>query len=183
MIEALINLDHSMLIFIQEHIRNPVFTPFFTFITHLGDSGMIWILFSLGLLMTKKFRKIGIMSICALLGSLFINNLILKNLLARTRPFDLIQELIPLIPKPHDFSFPSGHTGSSFAAAAVIYRNMTAKIGIPVLILAILIGLSRLYLGVHYPSDVLFGVLSGIGISYLAEFLVNYVDDKLDKRQ
>jgi membrane-associated phospholipid phosphatase len=182
MIEALVNFDGSILMFIQEYIRNPILTPIFTFITHLGDGGMIWILISTLLLIFKQTRKVGLMSICALIGSLLINNLFLKNLLERTRPFDVIQELLPLITKPIDFSFPSGHTGSSFAAACVMYRRMPRSFGIPVIILAVLIGVSRLYLGVHYPSDVLFGAITGVGISYLSEALVNYVGDLRRKR-
>lgn len=111
------------------------------------------------------------MSALALLGSLIINNLILKNLIARIRPYEIINGLVPLIEKPTDYSFPSGHTGSSFAAACILYRKLPKRFGIPALLLAMLIGFSRLYLGVHYPSDVLFGIISGVGISYVAEIV------------
>ena len=87
---------------------------------------------------------------------------ILKNLVARTRPYEMVEGLVPLIGRPRDYSFPSGHTGSSFASAWVLFRKLPAGYGISALVLAGLIGISRLYVGVHYPTDVLFGVLGGI---------------------
>ena len=171
MLEFINSIDSSILLFIQESVRSPFITPAVTFITSLGNAGIIWIIMSLLLMIPPKTRKIGCMSILALLFSLLINNLLLKNLVRRTRPYDCISALVPLVPKPLDYSFPSGHTGSSFAAAWVMYRSLPKKAGIPVLVLAVLIGLSRLYVGVHYPSDVLTGVLTGILSGYLAERL------------
>lgn len=171
MIEALVNADQFILLFLQDVIRNPILTPFFIFVTKLGNAGAIWIALTVILLIPKKTRKIGCMSALALLGSLIINNLILKNLIARIRPYEIINGLVPLIEKPTDYSFPSGHTGSSFAAACILYRKLPKRFGITALLLAMLIGFSRLYLGVHYPSDVLFGIISGVGISYAAEIV------------
>lgn len=172
MIEKLLNLDSSMLLFIQERIRNPILTPIFTVITHLGDGGAIWIIASMGLLCSKKTRETGVMALGALTGSVLINNVILKNLVCRLRPFDVIYGLVPLIPKPQDYSFPSGHTAASFAAGCILFRRLPKRYGIWALVLAVLIACSRIYLGVHYPSDVLFGMLSGIGISYFTEYSV-----------
>ena len=107
--------------------------------------------------MMNKTKKLA-----ALLLSLLINNIILKNLVARTRPYEMVEGLVPLIGRPRDYSFPSGHTGSSFASAWVLFRKLPAGYGISALVLAGLIGISRLYVGVHYPTDVLFGVLGGI---------------------
>ena len=109
----------------------------------------------------------------ALLGTLLVNNMILKNLVARTRPYEVIEGLTYIVMRPTDFSFPSGHAGCSFAVACIMFRRLPRRYGIPALVLAILISLSRLYVGVHYPSDVLFGVISGILISYGAEMLVS----------
>lgn len=182
MIELLNNLDGNILLIIQEYFRNDVLTVIFTLITSLGDKGMIWVLISAILCIPKKTRRIGIACLLSLLGSLIINNGILKNLIQRSRPFDQIDALIPLINKPRDYSFPSGHTGSSFACAWILLRRLPKKYGIPALILAIGISLSRLYLGVHYPSDVIVGMMSGILISYLAEFCVNkFQNVKLNK--
>lgn len=179
MIEAFANAEKMILLFIQEVIRNPALTSFFVVVTKLGDGGMIWILTTVILLLSKKTRKIGCIMTFSLLGSLVINNLFLKNVVGRARPYEMIQDLLPLIKKPKDYAFPSGHTASSFAAAGVLYRKLPKRFGIPALILAVLIALSRLYLGVHYPSDVLCGMISGIGISFAAEIAVNQVSERL----
>lgn len=173
MIEVLVNSEKTILLLIQNGIRNPVLTPFFVTVTRLGNGGLIWIALAVILLIPKKTRKTGCMAALSLLGSLIINNLILKNLTARIRPYEIINGLVPIIRKPTDYSFPSGHTASSFAAACILYRKLPKRFGIPILMLAVLIGFSRLYVGVHYPSDVLFGIISGAGISYVAEMAVN----------
>lgn len=175
MIEKLLSLDGAILLFIQEHVRNPVLNPIVIWITKLGDNGLIWILLSIILLSFKRTRKIGIISVCGLVGSFWINNQFLKNLFERVRPYDAINGLVPLIDRPGGFSFPSGHTASSFAAAYVMFQRLPKKWGMPILILALLIGLSRLYVGVHYPTDVLFGMISGILISYMAGRMVDSV--------
>jgi membrane-associated phospholipid phosphatase len=178
MMEWLMALDGDILIFIQENIRSGILTPIFTAVTTLGNSGIVWVIISLLLLISKRTRKAGVMSLLALLVSLLINNVTLKNLVARVRPYETIEGLVPLISRPWDYSFPSGHTGSSFASAWVLYRTLPKRFGIPALILAGLIGLSRLYLGVHFPTDVLFGVISGIFSGFAAEVLVNKVSAK-----
>lgn len=172
MFEALLNLDGNILLFIQEYIRNPVLNPIVVFITSLGDEGMIWIAATLLLLIPKKTRKIGVMSGLALLGSLLINNTLIKNLVARPRPYTRLEDLTILIPKPGEFSFPSGHTSSSFAAGVVFFRQLPKKFGTPALVLAILIGLSRLYVGVHYPTDVLAGMVVGTLLAIGSEYLI-----------
>lgn len=181
MLETLLNIDGGVLLFIQEYIRNPILNSIMIFITSLGDKGYIWIAATIVLLIPKKTRKVGIMSALALIGSLIINNEIIKNLVRRPRPFVTFTDLQIIIPTPSQFSFPSGHTSSSFAAAAVFYRHLPKKLGVPSVILAGLIGFSRLYIGVHYPTDVIAGALVGIGLSYLAEFLVNFIVKKMKK--
>ena len=181
MLETLLNLDGGFLLFLQESVRNPILDSCMIFITSLGNGGMIWIAATILLLIPKKTRKAGVMSAVALLGSLIINNNIVKNIVQRPRPFVTFADLQIIIPTPSEFSFPSGHTSSSFAAAAVFYRHLPKKLGIPSVILAGLIGFSRLYVGVHYPTDVIAGVLMGILLSYLAEYLVNLFAKKLKK--
>lgn len=161
MLQFLLNLDGGVLLWIQETFVNPYLTPFFIFITHLGDYGSIWIAVSLILLLFKRTRRVGILSLAALLGSYLVNNVVLKNLVGRIRPYDAVEGVRLLTERQMDFSFPSGHTGSSFASAVLLYLALPGKSGFPALILAALIAFSRLYLGVHYPSDVLAAVLTG----------------------
>lgn len=180
--ESLLNMDGSVLFFIQENIRNPLLNAIMIFITTLGDGGAIWIFSTLLLLIFKKTRKIGVMSAVALLSSLLINNYLIKNLVARPRPFVTFPELRILIPTPSEFSFPSGHTSGSFAAAAVFYCHLPKKLGVLAILLAGLIGLSRLYVGVHYPTDVLAGALTGVLLSYLAQWIVDRCEKKITNR-
>ena len=109
-----------------------------------------------------------------------MTNLLLKNLVARPRPFAEIEALIPLIAKPTDFSFPSGHTTASFAVALVMVRMLPKKIGVPAVAVATLVAFSRLYLGVHYPTDVLVGLLvAAIGSSLSVWFMRKKSETKL----
>lgn len=172
MIHTLMEIDSGILLFFQDFIRNRFLTPVLVVITTLGNAGMIWILISLGFLCFKKTRKVGCMGLLALLFSLCVNNLLLKNLIARTRPYDAISALIPIVERPTDFSFPSGHTAAAFAAAGVFFRTLPKRFGIPLIVLASVIAVSRLYVGVHYPSDVLIGLISGLILSYAAEYCV-----------
>lgn len=181
MLETLLNIDGGLLLLIQEYVRNPFLDSIMIFITTLGNGGIIWIAATVVLLIPKKTRKVGIMSGVALLGSLIINNNIIKNLVQRPRPFVTFTDLQIIIPIPSEFSFPSGHTASSFAAAGVFYSNLPKKFGVPAVILAGLIGLSRLYVGVHYPTDVIAGIIMGILLSSGAETLVNFCGKKLKK--
>lgn len=181
MLEILFDFEGEILLFIQKYIRNSVLNPIITFITSLGDEGRIWIGATLGLLMFKKTRKIGIMSAVALFSSLFINNLIIKNVVARPRPYTAVKNLSILIPRPSDYSFPSGHTASSFAAATVFFRNLPKKWGTLAIVLAGLIGFSRMYLGVHYPTDVLAGATIGVLLARMAEYIVKKECDSAKK--
>ncbi len=163
------SLDGGILLFLQEYVRNPVMTPVFKVITTLGNGGAIWIVLTVLLLAIPRTRKVGGMAALALLGTLLFNNMFLKNVVARTRPYEVIEGLTYIVRRPVDYSFPSGHAGCSFAVACIMFRRLPRRYGIPALILAILISVSRLYVGVHYPSDVLFGIISGIAVSYAAE--------------
>ena len=99
------------------------------------------------------------------------------------RPYNAMATLIPIIRKPSEFSFPSGHAGSSFASAFVLYRKLPKKYGIWAIILAALISFSRLYVGVHYPTDVLAGILVGMGCSYLGEWVVLQIEKRRLKKK
>lgn len=173
--DYLINLDGNILLWIQEYIRQDWMEGFWKCITMLGDSGWFWIVLSIVLMIPRQTRWIGITSLTALVIGALITNVTLKNLVARTRPYEVIEELLLLIEKQSDFSFPSGHTCASFAAAGVYWRMMPKKYGIPLMILAALIAFSRLYVGVHYPSDVLAGLVIGLFAAWAAWHLQRYV--------
>ncbi|WP_050608170.1 phosphatase PAP2 family protein [Clostridium niameyense] len=155
------NIDISILNFIQEYLRNGFLDNFMPLITRLGDLGIIWVAISLILILSRKYRKIGLMCLGSLILSTIIGEGILKHTIQRSRPFVAVDNIKLLVKAPTSFSFPSGHSFSSFAVATVI-ANKIKKYKIPVYILASLIVFSRLYLYVHYPSDVLVGVLLGI---------------------
>lgn len=174
--DTLFMLDSRLLLLIQEYVRNPAFDEVFRTVTHLGDKGGVWLATAVFFLCAgerkEKSRKAGVTMLLALLLSLLLNNLILKNIFARARPYQTIEGLLPLIRAPRDYSFPSGHTASSFAAATAVYRNMPRMYGIGALILAGLIAFSRLYLGVHFPTDVLGGILGGAAAAYAAGYIL-----------
>ena len=145
--------------------------------THLGDGGILWIALAVILLCLPKYRKTGFAMSAALLMGLLICNLWLKPWIGRLRPFDYqlqcYNRLIHLlIEAPTDFSFPSGHTIASFEAATVLLIR-PKKWGIMAMVLAALIAFSRLYLYVHYPTDVLFSIVLGTGIAFAANYFVN----------
>ncbi len=175
-------IEANILLFIQEHLRNPITDLLFKGISFTGNAGAIWIVITLLLLCIKKTRKIGFMCAVSLLLSLIINNFLLKNILARTRPYEVIEGLKILIATPTDFSFPSGHTASSFAAATVLFLTLPKKYGIPALIYATLMGFSRLYIGVHYPTDVLAGAVSGILIAIITVRIFKKLSDRRKSR-
>lgn len=172
--QVMFYIDGQILLFIQEHIRNTLCDVFFKSITHLGDAGIFWILLTIVLLCFKQTRKAGIYSACGLILSLIVNNLILKNLVGRVRPYELVEGLNCIVGPAHDASFPSGHTGASFASAVSIYKQIPKKFAIFFIVLASLIAFSRLYVGIHYPTDVLGGLVTGIGIG----IIVNIFGDR-----
>ena len=173
--EFLINLDGNILLWIQEYIRQDWMDGFWKGITMLGDSGWFWIALSLLLMVPRQTRWIGITSLAAIVIGALITNVTLKNLVARTRPYEVVEGLVLLIEKQRDYSFPSGHTCASFAAAGVYWRMLPKKFGIPLVILAAMIAFSRLYVGVHYPTDVLAGLLIGLFAAWAARHMQKYV--------
>ena len=171
--------ESGIILWIQENIRGPVGDVFWQFITHLGDEGYLWIVMGIILLFFKKTRPIGFTVLISLLFDFLIINVALKGLVARPRPF-VVNELIePLVGGVSPYrSFPSGHSGGSFAAMFALYRWVPKKIGIPALFLASLVALSRLYVGVHYPTDILGGFIIGFICSALAYCIVKMVMNK-----
>ena len=139
-------------------------------ISALGNVGLVWIFLGLLLMAFKKHRKSGVFLLIGLLIGLIIGNVILKNLFERPRPCWLTPEALRLIQSPKDFSFPSGHTLSSFIAAFTIFFHQK-RWGTAAIILASVMAFSRLYLFVHFPTDVLGALLIAFGISYVLKIL------------
>lgn len=162
--------EFAFLDWIQDVFHHEILDAFFPMITAFGDAGIGWILLTLLLLLIPKCRKAGLASAIALLLMLLINNLLLKPWIARVRPYDVLTEIQLLIEAPSDFSFPSGHTAASFASATALFL-CSRKWGWPALVLAALIAFSRLYLYVHYPTDVLGGMVVGVGCGVLGWLL------------
>lgn len=160
-------------------IHTPLLDKILAFITSLGNAGIIWIVLAVVLPILPKTRKTGIIVAAALLMDLVLCNLILKNLVARVRPYDVNTAIAILIKKPLDFSFPSGHTAASFAAMTALFLAKMKKAWIAALVLAVLIAFSRLYFYVHYPTDVLGGAVVGI----LSGIIGYAIVEKIDKRR
>lgn len=174
--------DLPILDWIAANLWCPLLDAVMPVITVLGDAGIFWMVIAAALLLFKKTRRVGLGMGIAMLMGLLLCNLTLKPLCQRPRPydyqFDVFNKLIPLlIEQQHDFSFPSGHTIASFEAAGVIALN-NKKWGIPALILASLIAFSRLYLYVHYPTDVLVSVLLGLALAFVGNQLAHRVPDR-----
>lgn len=166
------HFDLPILDLIAENIANPFLDAVMPVITVLGNAGIFWIVLAVVLLILPKYRKTGLSMAVALLMGLVLCNLIMKPLFARIRPYDYQWEvhgrLIELlITAESDHSFPSGHTIASFEAATALAVHHK-KWGIAALILAALIAFSRLYLYVHYPTDVLCSIVLGVGLGLLA---------------
>lgn len=179
------SFDLPILDDIAQHLTSPLLDALMPCISALGDGGMIWIIIAAILLMMPKHRKTGFQVAAALLMGVLLCNVVMKPLFARIRPYDYQLEhfgrtIELLIDAQHDFSFPSGHTIASFEAATVLAVS-GKKVGIPALILACLIAFSRLYLYVHYPTDVLCSILLGIGIGLLACRLIDTLYNRIKK--
>ena len=164
-----------------QSIHNSVLDFIVPKITFLGNAGWFWMLIVLLLLVLPYNRKMGVQAFISLLMTFILCNLILKPGLMRCRPCWLHPEIELLTKLPHDFSFPSGHSNASFAVAtAILTRNK--KIGIPAIILAAAIAISRLYLFVHWPTDVLAGTIIGICGGISSYFIVNMLYTKFQKK-
>lgn len=181
--EALLTFDMEIYKF-AEKLWGTVMDPIMIFFTHLGDEGIFWIALSVVLLLFKKTRKLGLASLISIVCVSFMNSIVLKDLFGRLRPYLIDSAYWERVAtdgwhysmpfenlKEKSFSFPSGHTATSFGAAFGIFY-IDKKKGIVPLILAALIGFSRIYIHVHYPSDVIGGVITGILFSLIACLIV-----------
>ncbi len=145
------------------------------FFTTLGDGGFIWILTALACIFFKKSRKCGVLMLFTMLLCLVVGNGLIKNLVARPRPFQALEgEISLIIPPPSEYSFPSGHTMHGFGAAAMIFLH-NKRAGIAALLGAAVIAFSRMYLFVHFPTDILGGIVIGVGAAALVYMVSNKI--------
>lgn len=155
------SVDFAVLDFIQETMRCQFLDIVMTIFSYMGEAGGIWIISAIIMMCFRKTRATGVMLLCATAIGFVIGEIGLKNIVDRLRPFLQNPEVVPVIKPPSGYSFPSGHSCSSFAAATVIFAR-NKKIGISALIIASLIAFSRLYNYVHFPSDVIGGIILGV---------------------
>ncbi|MBQ8183154.1 MAG: phosphatase PAP2 family protein [Clostridia bacterium] len=190
--DSFLQFDLSVFQWIQS-IQNGFLNAVMVGITTLGNAGAVFIVLGLVLLFTKKYRKAGLAVLVALLVMLLCSDLFLKEFFARVRPFNLFESnpekyafwgekyVYPeLVSKPTSFSFPSGHTASAFAAAvALLWHNR--KLGIPTIIFATIMGFSRIYVQVHYCTDVFGGIVAGTICALIAVLIVRFLFPVVDK--
>ena len=168
MLETLQNLEGPILLAIQD-MRLGWLNPLVEGFTSLGNAGILWIVLSLAMLCYRPTRKAGALSLCAMVLGLLCTNVCLKHLVGRTRPWIDVAGLVPLVHEGDPNSFPSGHTCAAFAAGMSWVRALPRRwMKGAAAALAVCMGLSRLYVGVHYPTDVLAGGLVGALCAWLA---------------
>lgn len=169
--------DLTVLNFIYNNMHGNVLDRIMVIVTSLGDMGLVWIALSAILICMPKYRRAGILTIGAVLLCTALGEGIIKHLVERPRPFLSVPAVNMLISKPLTYSFPSGHTATAFAAAGVL-SCMLKRYRVYFFSLAALIAFSRMYLYVHYPTDILAGIILGIISSKLVLYLSDFYDQK-----
>lgn len=165
-----------------QSLHNPVLDKIMLFITSLGDAGIFWILLTVVMLIACKDKRAAWTSALALVFSLLVINVFLKNAVCRARPCWIDTSVPLLVKNPKDFSFPSGHASASFASAvSIVQYTYYRKQGMAAVALAVVIALTRLYVFVHFPTDVLVGAVLGILEALLAGIIVRRLCDKLSE--
>ena len=154
--------DEQALVWIARHVRCGLLDPFMEGYTQLGNTGMLFIVLGLILLLFRQTRKAGFSALCAMLIGLVVVNLTIKPMVERPRPWLVIENFVNLVPEHDPHSFPSGHTNAAFAFALAVCAAAPKRwMKVTAVCMAVVMGLSRLYVGVHFPSDVLAGALIG----------------------
>ena len=181
--ELIQQFDEQMLVWIARYVRNGLLDPIMKVYTQLGNTGMLFIALALVLLLFKSTRKAGFSALCAMIIGLVVVNFTIKPLVARDRPWLVIENFVNLVPEKDPNSFPSGHTNAAFAfALAVCMAAPKRWMKITAVCMAVVMGLSRLYVGVHFPSDVLVGALIGSLCGLAGAWVVKTIWERLEPR-
>ena len=176
--EAFNMWESNIVLFVQEKFRFDWLNPVMKFITSLGDKGVLPIAVIIFFLIFKKTRKVGITAGLSLVLEGILINFVIKKLVGRPRPYEVNEAIEYIIKRLSDYSYPSGHTGCMFAVASVIFLMMPKKASIPAMVIASLVGISRLYVGVHYPTDIIGGFLVGMFTGFVAKYVVERISLK-----
>lgn len=166
----LLNFEFALLDFIQKNMHSGIGDMLMIFFSRIGDAGMVWIILAVVFMLSRRTRRVGSAMLVALAVEVLLCNVLIKPLVARIRPCDINTLIILPVKRPQDFSFPSGHTAAAFASVSAMYFSR-CKWWPAAAVLAALIAFSRLYLYLHFPSDILAGILLGILTGWLGSFL------------
>lgn len=177
-LEAVTTWDASVITAIYENVHSAFLTMFFRIVTLLGEGCIFWIAVAVILLFFKKTRRSGICIGASLLIGVIVGNGIIKNVVARPRPYDAIAGIESVVSHLSDYSFPSGHSLCCFEAATALAMNRT-KWAIPAYVGAVLVAVSRLFLFVHYPTDVICGALLGVLFGVLGSLAAGAIYDRV----
>lgn len=180
MLDTLLQLDGQLLVAIQG-LRLAWLDPIVSIYTKLGDAGLLWIIMSIVFLLNKRTRRAGALALLAMVLGLLVTNITIKPLVERARPW-LDWPIVPLVTEKDPNSFPSGHTCAAFAAGMIWMRALPWRWGrIAAVAAAVLMGLSRLYVGVHYPTDVLAGAVIGSLCAWAAWKAYQIIEEKRNR--
>ena len=176
------SMELAILDWIQVNMRTPFLDKVVPVFTRFNDNGELWIILAILLILFKKHRKAGFSVIVGLLFDLVACNVVLKPLIGRIRPFMVNTAIELLVEAPTSAAFPSGHTASSFAAVGALWA-CGSPFWKPVGVVAILIAFSRMYLYVHWPTDILGGIILGWACGYFGAKLILFITKKLEKKK
>ena len=181
--EVIQQFDERALVWIAQHVRCGLLDPFMKVYTQLGNTGLLFIALGLVMLLFKSTRRAGFSALCAMIIGLVVVNFTIKPLMARERPWLVIEGFVNLVEEHDPNSFPSGHTNAAFAFALALCMAAPKRwMKITAVCMAVAMGLSRLYVGVHFPSDVLVGALVGSLCGLAGAWVIKTVWERLEPR-